>query len=71
MRSQVSPCSRVTARPSRETADTIYDQVAECLGQDGYRPRALFDRFRIEVLATTGDWKSQPWIGKVSCSTSL
>jgi glucuronate isomerase len=45
----------VTARPSRETADTIYDQVAECLGQDGYRPRALFDRFRIEVLATTDD----------------
>ena len=37
----------VTARPSKQTADAIYDQVAERLGQDAYRPRALFDRFRI------------------------
>ena len=45
----------VTARPSKQTADVIYDQVAERLGQDTYRPRALFDRFRITVLATTDD----------------
>ena len=45
----------VTERPSTETADAIYDQVAECLGQDAYRPRALFDRFGITVLATTDD----------------
>ena len=45
----------VTARPSKQTADVIYDQVAERLGQDAYRPRALFERFRIEVLATTDD----------------
>ena len=45
----------VTARPSKQTADVIYDQVAERLGQDAYRPRALFDRFRITVLATTDD----------------
>jgi glucuronate isomerase len=45
----------VTARPSAQTADVIYDQVAERLGQDAYRPRALFDRFRITVLATTDD----------------
>jgi glucuronate isomerase len=45
----------VTARPSKQTADVIYDQVAERLAQDAYRPRALFDRFRITVLATTDD----------------
>jgi glucuronate isomerase len=45
----------VTTRPSKETADAIYDQVAERLRQDDYRPRALFDRFRISVLATTDD----------------
>lgn len=45
----------VTTRPSAQTANAIYDQVAERLGQDAYRPRALFDRFRITVLATTDD----------------
>ncbi len=38
---------------SEATADMIYDQIAERLAQDAYRPRALFDRFGIEVLATT------------------
>jgi glucuronate isomerase len=45
----------VTTRPSADTADLIYDEVAECLGQDAYRPRALFDRFGITVMATTDD----------------
>ena len=45
----------VTTRPSKQTADVIYDQVAERLGRDAYRPRALFDRFRITALATTDD----------------
>jgi glucuronate isomerase len=34
-------------------ADRTYDQIAERLAQDAYRPRALFQRFGIEVLATT------------------
>lgn len=38
---------------SVETADQIYDQIAELLALDDHRPRALFDRFGIEVLATT------------------
>ncbi|MGJ8627889.1 MAG: glucuronate isomerase [Sulfitobacter sp.] len=38
---------------SADTADAIYDQIADKLAQDAYRPRALFDRFNIEVLATT------------------
>ena len=43
----------VTERLSSETADAIYDQIADCLSQDAYRPRALFERFNIEVIATT------------------
>ena len=35
------------------TADAIYDHLSNCLAQDAFRPRALFDRFRIETLATT------------------
>jgi glucuronate isomerase len=45
----------VSVRPSAATADDIYDQVAARLATDGYRPRALFERFGIEVLATTDD----------------
>jgi glucuronate isomerase len=35
------------------TAQSIYDQIAERLASAEYRPRALFERFDIEVLATT------------------
>ena len=45
----------VTQRPSAETADAIYDHVAERLAQDAYRPRALYQRFGLSVLATTDD----------------
>ncbi|HEV2560382.1 MAG TPA: glucuronate isomerase [Microvirga sp.] len=36
-----------------ETADHYYDTVAEALARPEYRPRALFERFNIEVIATT------------------
>ena len=36
-----------------ETADLYFDRITESLQQDAYRPRALFDRFGIEVIATT------------------
>ena len=45
----------ITVRPSAETADVIYDQVAERLADRSYRPRALYERFGISVLATTDD----------------
>ncbi len=49
----------VTQRPSAETADAIYDQVAAALADPGFRPRALLDRFGIEVIATTDPaWSS-------------
>lgn len=43
----------VTRRPSAETADVIYDQISERLADPAFRPRALLDQFRIEVIATT------------------
>jgi glucuronate isomerase len=36
-----------------ETAQAIYDQIAEKLTTPEFRPRALFERFNIEVLCTT------------------
>ena len=43
----------VTVRLEAETADEIYDHIAARLAEPAFRPRALFDRFGIEVLATT------------------
>ncbi len=45
----------VTKRPSADTADEIYDQIASKLATPEFRPRALFDAFNISVLATTDD----------------
>jgi len=36
-----------------DSADRIYDQLAACLARPEFRPRALFERFNLEVLATT------------------
>jgi len=35
------------------TAEHYYERMTEALATDGFRPRALFDRFGIELLATT------------------
>lgn len=35
------------------TAQTIYDQIADQLASPAFRPRALYERFNIEVLSTT------------------
>ncbi len=55
LESELAEVFDVTVRPSAGTADAIYDQVTERLAEDAYRPRALFERFGIEVLATTDD----------------
>lgn len=52
---QLSEVFGVDRRLSAETADAIYDEVAEKLLDDEYRPRALFERFGVDVLATTDD----------------
>ncbi len=36
-----------------ETADDHFERIGEALSTNAFRPRALFDRFRIELLATT------------------
>src|SRR5205814_232249 len=36
-----------------ETAARVYDEIAEKLATPEFLPRALFQRFNIEVLATT------------------
>jgi glucuronate isomerase len=36
-----------------ETADRFFDTIGERLATDAFRPRALFERFNIEVLSTT------------------
>jgi glucuronate isomerase len=41
--------------PSAETADEIYDAVADWIGRESSRPRALLDTFDIAFLATTDD----------------
>ncbi|MGQ3062664.1 MAG: glucuronate isomerase, partial [Sphingopyxis sp.] len=38
---------------SGETSDLYYDRITEALATDAFRPRALYDRFGIEVIATT------------------
>ncbi|WP_292070945.1 glucuronate isomerase [Brevundimonas sp. UBA7534] len=38
---------------SAETADHYYDVMEAALKTDAFRPRALFDRYNIEVLTTT------------------
>ena len=40
-------------RLSARNADSHYDRIADCLARPEFRPRALFERFNIEVIATT------------------
>ncbi len=43
----------VTQRFGADTADAIYDHIADCLTREDFTPRALFERFNIEAIATT------------------
>ncbi|SCY00229.1 glucuronate isomerase [Paracoccus tibetensis] len=43
----------IDRRLTAETADWYYDHIADCLARPEFRPRALFDRFGIEAIATT------------------
>ncbi|CAM5540300.1 Uronate isomerase [Mycolicibacterium aubagnense] len=57
------------------SADRHYDAIADCLQREEFRPRALFERFNIEVIATTDGalddlaWHRQirdsGWLGRV------
>jgi glucuronate isomerase len=52
---------RVDLAPSAETADAIYDQIAASVAEQEFRPRALLDRFNIEVISTTDSATSDLW----------
>ncbi|MXV93459.1 MAG: glucuronate isomerase [Chloroflexi bacterium] len=43
----------ITLKLNSANAMTIYDQIAAQLASPAFRPRALYERFNIEVLATT------------------
>jgi glucuronate isomerase len=43
----------IRERLTPESADRLFDRINECLARPEFRPRALFERFNIEVIATT------------------
>ncbi len=43
----------MTERLGSKTADLYFDAISEKLATPEFRPRALYERFRLEVLATT------------------
>jgi glucuronate isomerase len=55
VRRQVGETFGVRVRPSIDTADQIYDQIASCIASPEFKPRALYQKFGNEVLATTDD----------------
>lgn len=52
-----------------DTADDLYDRIEAKLLEEAFRPRALFDRFNIEVLATTeGALDDLSWHQQIAAS---
>jgi glucuronate isomerase len=43
----------ITERLGPDNADRLYDRISEALGRPDMRPRALYKKFNIEVIATT------------------
>ncbi len=43
----------IDERLTEESADRYFERINDCLAQPEFRPRALFERFNIEVIATT------------------
>jgi glucuronate isomerase len=43
----------VRERLTPGSADRLFDRINDCLAKPEFRPRALFERFNIEVIATT------------------
>jgi glucuronate isomerase len=53
--SELAEIFGIAERPDAGNADRLYDQIADQLGRDDHRPRALLRRFGIDILATTDD----------------
>jgi glucuronate isomerase len=54
---------------SLRTVDALYDEIASILATDAFRPRALFERFGIQVLATT-DGATDPLLQHAAITAS-
>jgi glucuronate isomerase len=52
---ELSTVFGVAVTPSGETADIIYDNIADLLTRDEFRPQALLAKQDVEFLATTDD----------------
>ncbi len=65
----------LTERLSAATADAYWERISALLAEPAFRPRALYDRFRIEVLTTTDSplstlaahqtIRDSGWVGRV------
>lgn len=55
LESQLTEVFGIDLVPSAETADALYDAIAARLATPQFRPRALYQSFDIELLATTDD----------------
>lgn len=53
LRDELREVFDVDLKMNTQNAQEIYNQIAEKLGHEDFRPRKLFERFNIEVLATT------------------
>ena len=53
IRDEVADVFDIKLKLNSANAGIIYDAIAEKLKSEAFRPRALFDRFNIEALATT------------------
>jgi glucuronate isomerase len=53
LREELHSTFGIEEKMNSANAQTIYDAIAEKLQQPEFQPRSLFERFRIEVLATT------------------
>ncbi|MFX4273070.1 glucuronate isomerase [Propionibacteriaceae bacterium Y1685] len=55
MEHQLGELFDITEPLTPANADAVHDRIATTLADVGFRPRALFERFGLEVLATTDD----------------
>jgi glucuronate isomerase len=53
LRDELNDVFGINYKMNSANAQTIYDAIADKLAQSDFRPRELFERFNIEVLATT------------------
>ena len=53
VRDELADVFGINLKINAANADAIYDAIEDKLASDAFRPRALFERFNIEVLATT------------------